>query len=76
MSEAFVSALDILDKRAPGTPAQIRGLRDAVFSIRQRVKQALNQGLAPGEVESARSLLQAAEIAEDVVGRMVGKLAV
>jgi hypothetical protein len=70
MSGIFVSALDILDKRSPGTPAQIRELRDAVFSIRQKVRQDLDKGLAPGEIESARSLLKAVEIAEDAVGKL------
>lgn len=73
MSEAFVSALDVLDKRSPGTPAQIRDLRDAVFSVRQRVKQHLDRGLSPGEIESARGLLKAAEIAEEVVNKIIGR---
>ena len=71
MSEAvFVSALDILDKRAPATPAQIRELRDAVFSIRQKIRQHMDKGLAPNEIEPVRGLLKAAEIAEEIVGRL------
>ena len=60
MSVIFVSAFDILDKRAPGTPEQFRELREAVFTIRHRVKQHMDQGLPPGEIIPTRGLLKAA----------------
>jgi hypothetical protein len=70
MSEAFVSLFDAVDKSSSLAPAQIRELRDEVFSIRQKVRQHLDRGLAPDETEAARGLLRAAEIAEEIVGRL------
>jgi hypothetical protein len=70
MSEAFISLFDAVDKPSSLAPAQIRELRDEVFSIRQKVRQHLDRGLAPDETKAARGLLQAAEIAEDIVGRL------
>ncbi|GHT82123.1 hypothetical protein FACS1894116_05880 [Betaproteobacteria bacterium] len=75
MSIIFVSAFDILDKRAPGTPEQFRELHEAVFSIRHRVKQHMDTGIQPREIIPVRGLLRAAEVAEDVVGNIVGQLA-
>ncbi|MDR3054693.1 MAG: hypothetical protein LBU53_04740 [Zoogloeaceae bacterium] len=70
MSEPFISALDILDQHSPGSPAQVQQLREAVFSIRKRAKQHLDQGLTTDETEAARGLLKAAEIAEEIVGKL------
>lgn len=70
MNETFDSAFDVLDKKTPGSPAQMRALREEVFAIRQEVKAYLDRGLSPGETPSARALLQAAQSAEDIVNRL------
>jgi hypothetical protein len=70
MSTLFDSAFDILDKRTPGSPAQIRALREDVFSIGRKVKRHMDNGLAPDEIGAARGLLAAAEVAEEIVNSL------
>jgi hypothetical protein len=70
MNASFDSALDILDKKTPGSPAQIRALREEVFAIRREVKAYLDRGLSSGEAPPARALLQAVEGAEEIISRL------
>jgi hypothetical protein len=73
MSEAFISAFDVLDREGTSNPARHqaqRALREELFAIRQQVRQHLDSGLPTTEIEAARGLLAAAESAEAVAGRL------
>jgi hypothetical protein len=71
MSIPFTSAFDTLEKNAVANPAQIRLLREELFNLRTRIRQHVDGGLPPSEIDAARGLLVAAETAEAVVGTLV-----
>jgi hypothetical protein len=67
MSETFVSAFDVLDGKSP---AQIREWQDAVFTLRRQVKTHMDQGLPPADIAPARGLLQAVDVAGNIVTKL------
>jgi hypothetical protein len=69
MSANFVSAFNVFGQRPPD-PAQVRTLRDELVDIRNRVKHEADKGLPPQEIDAARGLIAAAEIAANAVEKL------
>ncbi|MDR0674491.1 MAG: hypothetical protein LBF93_12770 [Zoogloeaceae bacterium] len=72
--EPFLSAFDVFAngegaaKRAVRQdPAKTRALKEALFSLKNEIRRKIDCGLPTNEIAAAKSLLAAAQIAEDVV---------
>jgi hypothetical protein len=67
MSDTFISTLDVFENgKGAADPARLRALREELFQLARALRQKLDQGL-PASDAAAKSLLAAAEIAENVV---------
>jgi hypothetical protein len=68
MSEAFISTFEVFENgKGAADPAGPRALREELFQLARGLRQKLDQGLPAPDVTAAKSLLAAAETAENVV---------
>ena len=72
MSETFKSAFD-LETAGPAALTDFKKIREELFEIKTQVKTRFDQGLPPAEIEGARGLLAACEIAETLAGDLFGR---
>ncbi|MDR0441295.1 MAG: hypothetical protein LBI59_10015 [Candidatus Accumulibacter sp.] len=71
MSEAFISTFDVFENgKGAADPARLRALREELFQLARHLRQKLDRGLPADDAAAARSLLAAAETAENVVERL------
>lgn len=71
MSDAFLSTLDVFENgKGAADPARLRALREELFQLARHLRQKLDHGLPAPDAAAARSLLAAAETAENVVERL------
>ncbi|MDR2788751.1 MAG: hypothetical protein LBD06_10455 [Candidatus Accumulibacter sp.] len=64
----FVSAFDVFENgKGAADPSRLRALREELFQLARGIRRKLDQGLPASEVAAAKSLLAAAEVAENVV---------
>ncbi|MDR3157543.1 MAG: hypothetical protein LBU11_00720 [Zoogloeaceae bacterium] len=67
-TDTFVSAFDVFaNGKGAADPAKARALREALFSLRNEIRQKIDRGLSATEIAAAKSLLSAAQTAENVV---------
>jgi hypothetical protein len=68
-TETFsLSAFDVFaNGKGTADPAEARALREALFSLKNEIRQKIDRGLPSAEIAAARSLLSAAQTAETVV---------
>ncbi|MDR1647592.1 MAG: hypothetical protein LBR88_06110 [Zoogloeaceae bacterium] len=67
-NETFISAFDVFENgRNAADPAKLRALRDVLFALTKQIRQKIDRGLPATEIAAARSLLTAAQTAENVV---------
>jgi hypothetical protein len=67
-NETFISTFDVFENgRKAVNPAKLRALREALFALRQQIRRRIDRGLPAAEIAAARSLLTAAQSAENVV---------
>jgi hypothetical protein len=71
MSDAFISTFDVFEPgKGAEDPARLRALREELFQLARHLRRKLDLGLPEPEAASVRSLLAAAETAENVVERL------
>ena len=71
MSDTFISTFDVFENgKGTADPARLRALREELFQIAHGLRQKLDHGLPDREATAVRSLLAAAETAENVVERL------
>lgn len=71
MSDVFLSSMELMvEKQAAGHKL----LKEEITGMRSSLKQAMDKGLAPADMEAARALSEAVDAADTVVDTLYVKL--
>ena len=71
MSDVFHSSLELLTEKQAGGHKQ---LKEELIGMRATLKQAMDKGLAPPEMEVAQAVSEAVEAADQAVDKIYTKL--
>ncbi len=71
MSDVFHSSLELLTEKQAGGHKQ---LKEELIGMRATLKQAMDKGLAPADMEAARAMTDAVDAADAAVDKMYAKL--
>lgn len=71
MSDIFQSTMDLLTEKQSNGYKQ---LKEEMISMRSALKQSMDKGLAPADMEVARALTEAVDAADAAIDKMHAKL--
>ena len=71
MSDVFQSSMDLLTEQQSGGH---KVLKEEIFSMRSTLKQAMDKGLTPADMEIARAVVEAVDAADVAVEKMYTKV--
>ena len=71
MSDIFISSMDLLTEKQSAGHKQ---LKEEIIAMRSHLKQAMDKGLAPADMEVALSMTEAVNAADTAIDKMYTKL--